>query len=267
MREVLNPQPVSWDEAAVELYRAERRTRGILPYPSYFYGLVAAARTARAAGQPGFAALEFGVAGGNGLRALETHAEHIERRFGVRVSTVGFDSGEGMLQESDPLDSTFAFRPGDFRMDEAKLRASLRRSQLVLGRVEETVGPFLASPEGRTLPPIGFVSIDLDVYTGTLAALDAISADVSRLLPRVTMHFDDLTGYPYTTETGEWAAIRDFNARGALRIGQIANLEYQLGGTARMQNWPRHMFVLHVFDHPDYDRPEQTRMPDTSLRA
>lgn len=250
---VLNPRPLSWDDAAVELYRAERRGRGRLPYPAYLYSLLCAARTARAAGVEAFSAIEFGVAGGNGLCALEQHAARVEAASGVRISVFGLDSGAGLLSATDPRDCAFSLPPGEFAMDEARLRARLQRAELVLGPVEETVGPFMQRAERGEIPPIGFVSQDLDVYTGTIATLRALPTSPERMLPRVPMYFDDLTGYPYTTEVAEWAAIRTHNEESPRRIGQMPNLEQSLGGAARFATWPRHMFALHVFDHPRYN--------------
>lgn len=266
LRMLLNPQPVPWDEAAVALYHAERRGKGRLPYPNYLYGMLSAARTAVAVGSDSFSAIEFGVAGGNGLRALERHAKTIEAHFPLRVAVFGFDSGAGLLQASDPRDCAFALRSGEFAMDEQKLRARLSRAELVLGPVEQTVEPFMARVAAGEIPPIGFVSHDLDVFTGTLATLRALPTDPQCLLPRVPMYFDDLTGYPYSTEVAEWAAISTFNEGGNRKIGQIANLDQALGGTARFATWPRHFFLLHVFDHPRYNAPEVARYGRLELR-
>lgn len=266
LQTLLNPQPASWDEAATALYRAERRGKGRLAYPSYLYGLLSAARTAVAIGSDSFSAMEFGVAGGNGLRALEQHAETIEALFPLRVSVFGFDSGAGLLNASDPRDCAFALRPGEFAMDERKLRRRLSRAELILGPVEQTVGPFMENAAKGHIPPIGFISHDLDVFTGTLATLNALPLDPQRLLPRVPMYFDDLTGYPYTTEVAEWAAIKAFNDGGSRKIGHIANLDQALGGAARFATWPRHFFMLHVFDHPGYNAPEVSRHHDLGLR-
>lgn len=267
LREVIAPQPWPLDEAAVQLHRAENHhRRGMLPYPSYLYGLHYAARTACAIGAGAFTAVEFGVAGGNGLRALEDYSDRVGHQYGITIAVVGLDSGAGMPEPADSRDCGFALGSGDFAMDQSELQARLRHAELILGPVEQTVGPFMHRIGAGGLPPLGFVSIDLDVFTGTLAALDAMPADPERLLPRVPMYFDDLSGYPYTDETGERAAITAFNGKNVTRrVGKIENLEHTLGGAARWQNWPRHVFVLHVFDHPAYNRPEKTNNPDLSL--
>lgn len=268
LREVVNPQPWPSDDAAVELYRAERsHRRGVLPYPAYLYGLLSAARTARAVSAPAFTAVELGVAGGNGLRALEDHADRVGAQYGVTIAVAGLDSGAGLLEPADPRDCGFALSRGDFAMDQSRLTPSLRHAELVLGPVEDTVGPFMQRIASGELPPLGFVSHDLDMFTGTLATLDAIPKDAQRLLPRVPMYFDDLSGYPYTDETGERAAITAFNETNSTRrIGRVENLEHTLGGSARWQNWPRQFFVLHAFDHVAYNEHESISIPDLGLR-
>lgn len=268
IHEVVRPQPWPTDLAAVELHRAERtHRRGLLPYPAYLYGLLSAARTARAIGARDFTAVEFGVAGGNGLCALEDYAERIGRKYGLEITVAGLDSGAGLVKPADTRDCGFALSQGEFAMDQTKLRARLRYAELILGPVEDTVGPFMRRIADGELPPLGFVSHDLDVYTGTLASLDAIPAAPERLLPRIAMYFDDLSGYPYTDQTGERAAITAFNDKNSnRRVGRIENLEQTLGGTARWQNWPRHFCTLHVFDHALYNNPEKVDLPDLGLR-
>lgn len=268
VHEVVNPQPWPADLAAVELYKAERACRrGFLPYPPYLYGLHCAARTARAVGATAVTAVEFGVAGGNGLRALEDYADRVGARHRIRIVVAGLDSGVGLLEPSDPRDCGFAFHPGAFAGNPSKLRSVLRHAELIVGPVEDTVGPFMHRIETGELPPLGFVSHDLDVFTGTLAALDAMPQDPERMLPRVTMYFDDLTGYPCNDQVGEQAAITAFNERNRnRRIGGHEHLQDTLGGSARWQNWPKLMRVLNVFDHPGYGLPEQIETPDLRLR-
>ena len=60
---VVSKAPVPWDEAALQLDRLSAHVARI-GYPQYLYGLLCAARTARALGLGEFSAIEFGVAGG-----------------------------------------------------------------------------------------------------------------------------------------------------------------------------------------------------------
>lgn len=254
--------PVQWDEAAVQLDRLRFEARSI-GYAKYLYGLLCASRTARAVGARQFTAIEFGVAGGNGLVAMEQHAAIVERETGLSIQVVGFDTSSGLPSRPDPRDCSFAFRGGEFEMNEAKLRGRLRRADLRLGDVAETVRSFI----GSDFAPIGFVANDLDLYTSTRDSLAIFDVEPRRLLPRVTMYFDDLFGYPYTTASGEWAAIEEFNSTHKdRRLGQINGLKFCLGRAYRFDSWTESFYILHVFDHPAYDSKETTAMPVESLR-
>jgi hypothetical protein len=248
--------PVRWDEAAVQLAQLRPEVRRV-GYAQYLYGLLCAARTARAIGARQFTAIEFGVAGGNGLVAMQQYAMNVERIWNVSIQVVGFDTSTGLPPPTDPRDCPFAFRGGEFTMDEVKLRARLRGAELWLGEVAETIGTFAS----HSFAPVGFVANDLDLYTSTRDSFALFDLEPHRLLPRVTMYFDDLIGYPYTTASGEWAAIEEYNSTHTdRRFGQMYGLKHRLGRTYRLSVWPDSFFVLHVFDHPAYNSKEDTEM-------
>lgn len=252
-----------WDEAGI-LLDERTKGRGRTVYPNYLYGLASAARTARAVGAEAFTAIEFGVAGGNGLVAMEDHARWLQERIGVEIEIHGFDAGSGLPPSDHPLDSPFAFGGGEFEMDEEALRARLDSSTLWIGEVRDRLAEFVE----RSTPPIGFVSHDFDYYTSTRDALTLFELPPERLLPRVTNYFDDLAGYPYSTCTGEWRAIEEFNAGNEQRrIGRVFGLKHQLPGAYRFAVWNESIFVLNVFDHPRYNAPEpQIARYDLGLR-
>src|SRR5262245_50288865 len=54
---------------------------GSMLRPSYTWGVLQAAHLGKALGYPAISVLEFGVAGGNGLVALETAALEVEQAF------------------------------------------------------------------------------------------------------------------------------------------------------------------------------------------
>src|SRR6185312_2919376 len=62
---------------------------GSIDRPQYGYGLLSAANLARRLGHSEMTAIEFGVAGGNGLVNLEMHAEHVRRETGVKIVIFG----------------------------------------------------------------------------------------------------------------------------------------------------------------------------------
>ncbi len=161
------------------------------PYPQYLWGTLCAAQLASALGYERITVIEFGVAGGNGLLELERVANWVQRRSGVGIDAVGFDTGTGLPQPHDYRDLPNLWRGGDFRMDADRLRTRLTSARLVLGPVSETALAFLESEPA----PIGFVSFDLDLYSSTLDAFAIFEAGAAVTLPRVVCYFDDIIGF------------------------------------------------------------------------
>src|SRR5258708_6088221 len=64
--------------------------------PHYAYGLLEAAEQARQAGLDSFTAVEFGVAGGEGLLNLCALAARVSSVTAVQIRIVCFHSGQGM---------------------------------------------------------------------------------------------------------------------------------------------------------------------------
>src|SRR5260370_7109459 len=58
--------------------------------PGYAYGTYQAALQARALGLSGISVIEMGVAGGQGLLALESHARAIQPRLGIKIHVFAF---------------------------------------------------------------------------------------------------------------------------------------------------------------------------------
>lgn len=124
---------------------------GSIERPYYGHGLLQAATLAAKLGHKAISAIEFGVAGGNGLVNLEMHVEHIKRETGVEVAIYGFDTGGGMSPPVGHRDMPYMWQAGYFAMNQDKLRARLRSAKLAIGRVEETLKTFCQEEK----PPIG----------------------------------------------------------------------------------------------------------------
>ncbi len=256
------------------LLQAVDRWFHFLPYPSrlryqtidrahYGHCLWQAALLARRLGKTHISAIEFGVAGGNGLVALERHARLVREETGVVVDVYGFDTGTGMPPSTDHRDLPYLWQPGYFAMDVAALRARLEPStRLILGQVEETVGRFLRE---ETCAPIGFIAFDLDYYSSTLAAMHILEAEPERLLPRIACYLDDMVGdidWAYNEFTGELAAVHDFNAAHEhVKIAPVRGLRFSQHRIPQV--WHEQIFVAHLFRHPDYGRPvsDLTQLP------
>ena len=223
---------------------------GISSRPHYAYGVYAAADLAARLGLPAISAIEFGVAGGQGLLALEKIAAEVTRALGVKVAVYGFDTGEGMPPPVDYRDLPHVWGHGFYRMDQAALKTALRDSTLILGDVATTVPAFL---ETRDLPPLGFVAFDLDYYSSTKTALQLFEGGPESRLPRSYCYFDDIV-WPETAchneYTGELCAIREFNCDHThLKICPIHMFRYMRPHQAA---WNEQMYVLHDFRHPLY---------------
>jgi hypothetical protein len=229
------PAPGKWDPTQTSALYAWCLQNGVRTRPQYLWPLLHAAHVARALSIPKIAALEFGVAGGNGLLAMERAASAATELSGTEIAIVGFDTGSGMPA------------PDDHR--EAALRARLNGSQLVLGPVAETVAGWAQADH----PPIGFIAFDLDYYSSTMEAFRVLAGDPERLLPRIPCYFDDIFGYGWTDFMGPREAIDEFNASGDDRkIGKIHGLRFELPPEEFQEPWHEKLYVLHAFDHPRY---------------
>lgn len=226
-------------------------TEVMLKYPAgranYRWGLLSAAFVARELGYKRISALEFGVAGGNGLVRMEALAAEAERFSGVAIDVYGFDTGAGLTKPQDYRDLPQLWKEGDFSMDVPLLRSRLKKASLELGPVAETVPAFLK----KAPAPVGFISFDLDLYSSTMDAFGILEAETDRLLPRVVCYFDDIIGYSHSDFTGERLAIQDFNRRHEMRkISPIYGLRPVLGINSA---WVEMMYMFHDFQHPRYN--------------
>ena len=246
-------RPERWDPTQTSALYAWCVENGVRTRPQYLWPLLHSAHAAHALNIPSIAALEFGVAGGNGLLALERAAATATELAGTEVDIFGFDTGAGMPAPVDHRDAPWLIEPAYFKMDEAALRARLERAQLVLGEVAETVPEW----RGSGHPPIGFIAFDLDYYSSTMEAFGVLEGDAERLLPRVPCYFDDLFGHGWTDFMGVRAAIDAFNeAHEDRKIAKIHGLRFELPAEEFQQSWHEKLYLIHVFDHPRYAEPE-----------
>ena len=227
-------------------------------YHDYAWGVVQGVKLAKVLGIGRVSALEFGVAGGNGLVALERVARKVEGIFGVTVDVFGFDTGIGLPKPKDHRDMPNMWSEGFFPMDADKLKRRLERAQLILGDTKETVPKFILSD----VAPVAFASFDLDLYTSTKHALALFEADHRLLLPRVHCYFDDILGFTFGDHVGERLAISEFNESHQMRkISPIYGLRYYV--PARYSNWMwEKQYMAHIFDHPLYGSSDRSVIPE-----
>jgi hypothetical protein len=231
----------------------EREREGLVERPSYAYGVLRAADVARYFGHRAVTVVEFGVASGAGLLNLAGLAEQVRAETGVEFRVVGFDTGAGLPVVRGHKDHPELWSPGDFQMEsrEALLARIAGRAELVFGDVAETVPGFVAGLDPAA--PLAFVSVDVDLYTGSKDALRCLLGRPEQYCPAVSMYFDDV-GFFFANEwCGELASIREFNEENEHRkIGADRSLP---GGRDPFGSWHRCMYVAHVLDHPDRTTP------------
>jgi hypothetical protein len=221
---------------------------GIFDRPHYAYGVYSAADMAKRLGLDAIQVIEFGVAGGNGLVALERIAALISADMGIPISVCGFDTGGGMPPPADYRDLPHVWDQGFYAMDVPKLRSRLRpETELVLGNVRSTVAAW------RPKAKIGFIAFDLDYYSSTKDAFRLFDRSSGLFLPRVYCYFDDLMWPEHALHNefaGELCAIREFNEEhGSKKLCPIHMFRY---ARVHPAPWNDQMYAFHDFNHPDY---------------
>ena len=228
------------------------RNRGARIRPQYAWGVAMAAAQAKALGHGDVSVLEFGVAGGRGLLAMQDIAAEISRRFQVRVHVAGFDTGTGLPAVGDPRDLPQLYSGGNYAMEQQALQEKLDHAttSLVIGPIRETLGRFLATAPAV----IGFVSVDVDLYSSTVDALSVFrgTAAITHCLPRVVVYLDDSMGLTFGDLTGERLAVAEYNAQSAPHRGifPVYGLRYHIGWPHSRAQWPDMMYWAHFLDHP-----------------
>jgi len=225
-----------------------RERYGLVDRPNYAYGMLRAADLAKYFGKKAVTVVEFGVASGHGLLNMIRLKELIERDTGVTLRVVGFDTGAGLPELKGYKDHPELWRGGDFAMEDRDtlVRKIAGRADIVWGDIADTIGDFTESLSSDC--PLGFVSVDVDIYTATKAALRCLTGAPEAYLPAVSMYFDDVTFFFANRWAGELAAIEEFNGEHELRK---IDLDRSLPGLRHRPyaSWYRNMYACHVLDH------------------
>jgi len=222
---------------------------GLLHRPHYAYGLLRAADTARFFGLAEVTVCEFGVAAGAGLENMCNLAGLISKETGIGFHIYGFDTGAGLPDGLTYKDHPEMWIPGDFPMgDLADLERRMKdRASLVFGNISDTIGGFVGNLTERA--PVGFLAIDVDIYSGSRAALQVFDSPNPKLyLPALPIYFDDVQSFFSNKWCGELASIEEFNECHALR--KIDTDHSLPGDRALSSSFYRRMYTAHVLDHP-----------------
>ena len=216
--------------------------------PHYETILLESCKEAKKLGINNVSVLELGVAGGNGIIALEKYKKSIEKYLKIKIDIYGFDTGEGMPETNLKEDLVFVFKPGQFKIDK-NLIAKKIKSKIFYGDIKNTVSEFIKLKPSK----ISCIFFDLDYYSSTKAFLDQINNLNEYLLPRVLCYFDDLhVPEKYISSiNGVPLAINEFNS---------TNTNYKLGASVdhildfKFPLAKSLVYILHDFNHPDYNK-------------
>lgn len=225
----------------------------VVDRPHYAWCMMKAAELARALGHDRVSAIEFGVAGGNGLAFMCDYAKDVKAATGVEVECYGFDTGTGMPPPEGVRDLPYWFQEAQYQMDIDELKARVPEAGLILGDIRNSIGTFL---DEHNPAPIGAIFNDTDYWSSTRESFrlyDRAADRPQNFLPRQFMYFDDIIGREYEMygpHNGQLLAIEEYNAaQDKVRIHRNQNLMGKIHITYRWK-----IYYAHLFEHPDYDK-------------
>lgn len=233
LTDIISRQQAFW----MMLFKNEK-----LPKMSYAYCIWNAALEAKALNKKSISVIEFGVAGGTGLRYMEFHAKEITRLLSIDIEVYGFDLGEG-LPNSDMgyKDMVNIWPSGAFKMNFSELQKRLEFAKLIIGDINETAVNFI---ENYSPACIGAIMVDVDYYSSTVPILKLLEKENQHFLPRVQMYFDDII--PEYEFQGECLAIKEFNRRD--------NDMYISPEMPVYSGYKRRTKICHKYKHSDYNK-------------
>ena len=243
-------------------HRGDFRTReryGLVPRAGYAYGVLRSADVAKYFGKTRVTVVEFGVANGAGLLSLVELARLIELETGMAVRVVGFDTGQGLPPPNGHKDHPELWRRGDFATADrdALVDQLAGRAEVFWGDIQDSIAPFMETVDSAA--PLGFISVDVDLYTSAKAALQCLTYPPDKYNPAISMCFDDVCTFFANDWAGELAAIAEFNDEHPERkIGPDRSLPGRR--PVRAESWYSTMYVCHIFDHEARRKPRDRQM-------
>lgn len=227
---------------------------GLIDRPNYAYGMLRAADSAKYFGHKSVTVIEFGVASGAGLLNMTKLAAVIGAETGINFRVVGFDTGSGLPTVTGYKDHPEIWNPGDFAMEDRTglLKKLDGRADVIWGDIAETIAPFTEKLKPES--PIGFISIDVDIYSGSTSALKVLDGPAENYLPAISIYLDDVGFFFANQWAGELAAVNEFNVANELRKIDIdRSISHRRWPT--FSAWHPHMHVCHMLDHPARQKP------------
>jgi hypothetical protein len=234
----------------------EKELCGMVDRPTYAYGMLRAADLARFAGKSRATVCEFGVATGNGLLNMIDLAGIITAETGVSFRVVGLDTGAGLPRLDGYRDHPELWSVGDFSMvnkDELTARIA-GQAELLFGDIKDTVHDLVQTLDAAA--PLGFISVDVDIYSGARSALQCLLGPPELYCPAVSIYFDDIQFFFANRFCGELLAIDEFSRVNTMRkIDQDRSLPGHR--SVLVAQWYPAMYVCHVLDHPMRTNPQE----------
>ena len=125
---------------------------------------------------------------------------------------------------------------------------------MIFGDIKDTVGALVASLDESA--PLGFISVDVDIYSGAKSALRSLLGKPELYAPAVSLYCDDVRFFFANRWCGELRAIDEFNDENTMRK---IDHDRSLPGhrLAHNERWHHSMFVCHVLDHEVRTSPKQ----------
>ena len=186
-------------------------------------------------------AIEFGVGEGGGFVALVNAAEYLRRACNIEIEVYGFDTCAGLPEIQGYKDHPEVWSAGQFVTPNPQhlINQLPEWAHLIIGNISETIPEFISNFP-QTNSKIGFISVDVDLYSSTVPTLTIFEMEPELYVPAVPIYFDDVNWLiTYSQFAGEALAINEFNARNDLRkIEQKENFKIE------------NFHVCHIFDHP-----------------
>lgn len=215
--------------------------------PPYAFGVWLATLQAARLGINKLQVFEFGVAHGAGLLNLCDICEKITQSTDIEFEIYGFDSDVGMPKLHGYKDHPEIWHQGQFKSDHEKIRAKLpSNARLISGDIRDTIGEFCEARLSSGAP-VGFVSVDVDLYSSTLSVFKLLEYAPENYLPVSILYFDDINDLLTNNQwCGEMLAINEFNQKSSLRKLE----ELRIRQNHPPAGWHDHIYGFHVFDHP-----------------
>ena len=191
-------------------------------------------------GKTGVTLIEFGVNNGGGLSFIVKVCDYLKEKIDIKYNIYGFDTFEGLPKLEGFEDHNEIWSEGQYKCNSSykdMVKHFKGKSILIKGDVKDTISEVLNKLDMEY--PIGFISLDLDLYSSSKSALKILNdPNSNKYYPTVLMVVDDqdflLT---YNDWCGEGLAIKEFNDLNKLR--KIQN---------RKEFYQRLRFI-HILDH------------------